>query len=138
MSEADVRRCIESVSMNVGSMRLAEALREASRMAPVEAEDLRVGGLLSDFEPKHSTLVVFQTTDTSLSPYRDLNFWFWHGKRTFLPCFLCLLACAVMMTLGQKEQVKAVVSVATQLKTEKAITESVSALEPDEEDNLMK
>ena len=43
-----------------------------------------------------------------------------------------------MMTLGQKEQVKAVVSVATQLKTEKAITESVSALEPDEEDNLMK
>ena len=41
-SESEVRSCIESVSMNVGSMRYAEALREAARLAPVEAEELRV------------------------------------------------------------------------------------------------
>ena len=42
MSESEVRRCIEGVSMNVGSMRYAEALREAARLAPVEEEELRV------------------------------------------------------------------------------------------------
>jgi len=78
MSESEVRRCIEGVSMNVGSMRYAEALREAARLAPVEEEELR------------------------------------------------------------KQQVKAVVMVASQLKTEKAIAESISELSADEEDNLMK
>ena len=78
MSEAEVRRCLESVSLQVGSMRLKEAMREASRLAPVESEDLR------------------------------------------------------------KEQVRAVTMVVGQLKTEKAIAESVGGLEPDEEDNLMK
>ena len=42
MSEREVRQCIESVSMNVGSMRYAEALREAARLAPVEGEALKV------------------------------------------------------------------------------------------------
>jgi len=78
MSEREVRQCIESVSMNVGSMRYAEALREAARLAPVEGEALKL------------------------------------------------------------EQVKAVVLVASHLKTEKTITESLSGLNPDEEDNLMK
>ena len=78
MSEAEVRRCLESVSLQVGSMRLKEAMREASRLAPVESVDLR------------------------------------------------------------KEQVRAVTLVVGQLKTEKAIAESVGGLEPDEEDNLMK
>ena len=41
-SESEVRSCIESVSLNVGSMRLKEALREASRLAPVESKDLQV------------------------------------------------------------------------------------------------
>ena len=78
MSEAEVRRQLESVSLQVGSMRLNEAMREASRLGPVENEDLR------------------------------------------------------------KEQVKAVTMVVGQLKTEKAIADCVSDLEPDEEDNLMK
>ena len=39
---SEVRSCIESVSLNVGSMRLKEALREASRLAPVESKDLQV------------------------------------------------------------------------------------------------
>jgi len=78
MSEAEVRRQLESVSLQAGSMRLNEAMREASRLGPVENEDLR------------------------------------------------------------KEQVKAVTMVVGQLKTEKAIADCVSALEPDEEDNLMK
>ena len=57
MSESEVRRCIEGVSMNVGSMRYAEALREAARLAPVEEEELRVKTstfFLSFFRPPHS------------------------------------------------------------------------------------
>ena len=92
MSEADVRRCIESVSMNVGSMRLAEALREASRMAPVEAEDLRVGGLLSDFEPKHSTLGVSKQL-TRLFPRTVMSIFGFgmENEPSFLVSFACLL-----------------------------------------------
>mmetsp|Transcript_2416 Transcript_2416/g.3879 ORF Transcript_2416/g.3879 Transcript_2416/m.3879 type:complete len:82 (+) Transcript_2416:83-328(+) len=73
MSESEVRRCIEGVSMNVGSMRYAEALREAARLAPVEEEELRVKTSTFFLSFVHPILHMKLTVFSSMKKFQHLS-----------------------------------------------------------------